>query len=310
VSEGEDPLAGGAGGVRAPWTVFRRELDALGFRPTKTLGQNFLVDPAAARSLADDAGLGAEDFVLEVGAGCGFLTLHLAERAGTVLAVEIDARLFEVARRVLGAHPRVRLVHADALASKHRLAPAVELELPAGPWQLVANLPYSISAPLMVVLARLPNPPRGMSVLVQEEVAERIASRPGEEAWGPLGARLALTYEAELGRRVGAQLFWPRPRVASRVVQLRRRVGPEPTAEEIGPFDALVSRAFQQRRKQLAASLAGVLEGREALEAWLLAAGIQPSDRVEELSPTRLLALSRTPEWRKHCTTVVGEETT
>jgi len=301
MSAGDDPLLGGADGARAPWSVFRRELDALGFRPTKTLGQNFLIDPAAARSLADDAGLGAEDFVLEVGAGCGFLTLHLAERAGAVLAVEIDARLFEVARRVLGTHPRVRLVHADALASKHRLAPEVERALPAGPWQLVANLPYSISAPLMVVLARLPNPPRAMSVLVQDEVAERVAARPGEEAWGPLGARLALTYEAELGRRVGEQLFWPRPRVASRVVALRRRVGPEPLPEELAAFDALVTRAFQQRRKQLAASLAGVLEGRPSLEAWLEAAGIQPSGRVEDLSPMRLLELSRTPEWRKHC---------
>lgn len=301
MSDPHDPLTGGSDGARAPWSVFRRELDALGFRPTKTLGQNFLIDPAAARSLADDAGLGPGDFVLEVGAGCGFLSLHLAERAGTLLAVEIDARLFEVARRVLGAHPRVRLLHADALASKHRLSPLVERELPSGPWQLVANLPYSISAPLMVVLARLPNPPRAMSVLVQDEVAERVAARPGEEAWGPLGARLALTYEAELGRKVGAQLFWPRPRVASRVVALRRRVGPEPAADELGPFDALVSQAFQQRRKQLAASLAGVLEGRGAVEAWLEAAGIRPSDRVEELSPVRLLALSRTPEWRKHC---------
>ena len=309
MSAGDDPLAGGVDGARAPWTVFRRELDALGFRPTKTLGQNFLVDPAAARSLADDAGLTRDDFVLEVGAGCGFLTLHLAERAGSVLAVEIDARLFEVARRVLGAHPRVRLLHADALASKHRLAPAVERELPTGPWQLVANLPYSISAPLMVVLARLPHPPRAMSVLVQEEVAERVAARPGEEPWGPLGARLALTYEAELGRRVGAQLFWPRPRVASRVVALRRRVGPEPEPDEFGPFDALVSQAFQQRRKQLAASLAGVLEGRGAVEAWLEAAGIRPTDRVEDLSPVRLLSLSRTPEWRKHCRTVGGEGT-
>jgi 16S rRNA A1518/A1519 N6-dimethyltransferase RsmA/KsgA/DIM1 with predicted DNA glycosylase/AP lyase activity len=84
-------------------------------------------------------------------------------------------------------------------------------------------------------------------------------------------------------------------------VALRRRVGPEPAADELGPFDALVSQAFQQRRKQLAASLAGVLEGRGAVEAWLEAAGIRPSDRVEELSPVRLLALSRTPEWRKHC---------
>jgi 16S rRNA (adenine1518-N6/adenine1519-N6)-dimethyltransferase len=296
----DDPLARQPG-ERAPWAVFKAELEALGFRPTKTLGQNFLVDPNAARSLAEDAGLGPDDRVLEVGAGCGFLTLHLAERVGSVLAVEIDERLHAVAARVLAGFPNVRLLHADALASKHELAPAVRALLPNGePWHLVANLPYSISAPLLVVLARLPEPPRSMSVLVQEEVAERVAARPGEEAYGPLGVRLALTYEAELGRRVGAQLFWPRPRVASRVVALRRRVGPAPSALDIGAFDRLVTTTFQQRRKQLGTSLAGVLEGRERVEAWLGAAGIDPRARVEELPTDALLRLSRSPEWRAH----------
>jgi len=300
VSDGPDPLARPPG-ERAPWTLFRAELEALGFRPTKTLGQNFLVDPNAARSLAEDAGLGADDWVLEVGAGCGFLTLHLAERVGSVLAVEIDARLHAVASRALAGLANVRLLHADVLASKHELAPAVRALLPAGrPWHLVANLPYSISAPLLVVLARLPEPPRGMSVLVQEEVAERVAARAGEEAYGPLGARLALTYEAELGRRVGAQLFWPRPRVASRVVALRRRVGPAPDPGDLAAFDALVGATFQQRRKQLGTSLAGVLGGRGGVEDWLRSAGIDPRARVEELSPTRLLDLARSPEWRAH----------
>lgn len=300
MSAGSDPLARPPG-ERAPWALFKAELEALGFRPTKTLGQNFLVDPNAARSLAEDAGLGPDDWVLEVGAGCGFLTLHLAERAGTVLAVEIDARLHAVAARVLAERTNVQLLHADALASKHELAPAVRALLPVGrPWHLVANLPYSISAPLLVVLARLDEPPRGMSVLVQEEVAERVAARAGEDAYGPLGVRVSLTYEAELGRRVGPQLFWPRPRVGSRVVALRRRVGPAPSSQDIAAFDRLVATTFQQRRKQVGTTLAGVLEGRGRVEEWLTAAGVDPRARVEELSPPQLLALSRTPEWRAY----------
>jgi 16S rRNA (adenine1518-N6/adenine1519-N6)-dimethyltransferase len=300
VSDSPDPLLRPAG-ERAPWALFKAELEALGFRPTKTLGQNFLVDPNAARSLAEDAGLGQDDFVLEVGAGCGFVTLHLAERVGEVLAVEIDARLHEVAGRVLAGRANVRLLHADALASKHELTPAVRALLPAGrSWHLVANLPYSISAPLLVVLARLSEPPRSMSVLVQEEVAERVAARAGEEGYGPLGVRLALTYEAELGRRVGAQLFWPRPRVASRVVALRRRVGPAPSPEDIAAFDRLVSTTFQQRRKQIGTTLAGVLEGRGRVEEWLAQEGVDPRARVEELTPVQLLALARSPAWRAY----------
>lgn len=298
MSAGADPLVRPAG-ERAPWAVFRAELEALGFRPTKTLGQNFLVDPNAARSLADDAGLARSDLVLEIGAGCGFLTAFLAERVESVLAVEIDPRLMVIARRALASYPNVRLLQADALASKHELAPEVRALLPLErPWRLVANLPYSISAPLLVVLARLPSPPRGMSVLVQEEVALRVAAQPGEEAYGPLSARLALTYRAELGRRVGAQLFWPRPRVASRVVALERRVGPTPTGEELLRFDRLVGLAFQQRRKQVGTSLGEVLGGRREAEAWLGGAGVDPCARVEELSATQLLALARTPEWR------------
>lgn len=294
----QDPLGALEDGRRPPWTAFRTELDAIGFRPSKTLGQNFLVDPNAARAIAEESALGPGARVLEIGAGCGFLTLHLAQLGLELLAVEIDERLLQVAQRLLGQRPNVRWLRTDALAGKHALAPAVAAELPGeGPWHVVSNLPYSISAPLLVVLSRLPNPPRSLSVLVQEEVARRIAARPGEPEWGALTARLALLYRTRAGRAVGPQLFWPRPRVASRVVHLEREVGPPPGAPEVVAYDALVDELFRHRRKQLLPLLAGPLGDREAARALLEGVGLDPRARPETLGAPQLLALSRSHSW-------------
>ncbi len=297
----EDVLGALAGGRRPPWSLFRAELERVGFRPSKTLGQNFLVDPNAARSIAEDAGLAAGEQVLEIGAGCGFLSVHLAALGCELLAVEIDARLFEVAQRLLAGHAHVRWLHADALAGKHALEPRLVAELPdTGPWHVVSNLPYSISAPLLVLLARLPNPPRSLTVLVQEEVARRVVAQPGEPEWGALTARLALRYRARAGRSVGAQLFWPRPRVGSRVVHLAFEplAGSAPVGgEDLQAYDALVDGLFQHRRKQLAAALAEPIGGRAQALAMLREAGLDPTARAEVLTPLELLALARSSRW-------------
>ena len=282
----------GAGEARRErWSEFRSALEAEGFRPSKTLGQNMLLDGNMARSIARDAGVGAGDFVLEVGPGCGFLSVHLAELGVELLAVEIDARLLAVARRFLAPFPRVRLVHADALATKHALAPEILAALPRErPWHLVANLPYKIAAPLLLVAARHDAPPESATVLVQREVAERIAARPGTRAWGALSAKLAVRYQRRLGRRVGAQLFWPRPRVESAVAHLLR----DPAAEPPPPgFDRLVDRLFQARRKRIVGPLQVLLGGAEAARRALGAAGIDPDRRAEDLAPDELAALAR-----------------
>lgn len=300
MSSPADPLGALAGGRRPPWSAFRAELDAAGFRPSKSLGQNFLVDPNAARSIAADAELAPGAFVLEVGAGCGFLSLHLAELGVELLAVEIDIRLLEVARRLLAGHAEVRWWQGDALVGKHALAPGLARELPArGPWHLVSNLPYSISAPLLAVLARLENPPRSMTVLVQDEVARRIAARPGDAEWGALSARLGLVYSASAGRAVGAQLFWPRPRVASRVVRLVQLPAGGLAPAEALAFDALVDALFQHRRKQILATLSERLLDRPTAQALVQSAGLDPRARPEILHPTELLVLSRSPLWRQ-----------
>lgn len=301
MSADESDLDTNAGPRRPPWSVFRGELERLGFRPSKTLGQNFLFDPNAARSIAADAGLAPGARVLEIGAGCGFLTLELAALGFELLAVEIDARLHEVARNLLAGRANVRWLLADALAGKHALDERLLAELPREePWHVVSNLPYSISAPLLVLLSRLPHPPESLTVLVQDEVAQRVAASPGTPEWGALTARLALLYRARLGRFVGAQLFWPRPRVGSRVVQLVH--GPVEGWQRGPPgglaaFDALVERLFQHRRKQLSAALAESLGGRPAALALLSEAGLDPKGRAEDLTPGELLRLSRSSAW-------------
>jgi 16S rRNA (adenine1518-N6/adenine1519-N6)-dimethyltransferase len=272
----------------------RQELEAVGFRPTKGRGQNFLVDPNLARAIVADAGVQAGDRVLEVGPGCGFLTVPLAALDVDLLAVEIDPRLAEIARRRVGANPRVRFVLADVLAGKHALAGEVADALwSEGDWHLVANLPYAITGPLLVLLATGSNPPATMTVLVQNEVADRLVARPGTRAWGGLTVRMRLRYRARAGRSVPAHLFWPRPRVESRVVHLERDRGVELMSEEEAGFDRLVEGLFRQRRKTVRASLGAIVGGRAPAEAALAEASIDPESRPEELEPRAFLALLR-----------------
>ena len=289
---------GGPGWRRPPWSEFRAALDRAGFRPSRRLGQNLLVDENMVRAIARDAGVGEGDFVLEVGPGCGFLSAHLLERGVELLAVEIDARLLEVARELLAPFPGVTLLEGDVLEAKGRLEPRVAGRLPAeGPWFLVSNLPYSVGSPVLVLCARTPNPPTSMTVLIQRELAERVAANPGTAAWGALSARLQIAYSVGILRTVPAHLFWPRPRVESAVLRLDLR--PErPPAPDLDHFDALVGGLFQRRRQALGRVLAARLGGREAALELLGAQGLEPSIRAETLGPEVLLALSRDPLWR------------
>ena len=278
---------------RGTWEDVRARLERVGFHPSRRLGQNFLLDENMVRAIVRDAAIGPGDRVLEIGPGCGFLSLHLAHAGVDLLCVEIDRRLAEVTREVLADYPRTEVVRADALAGKHRLAPEVAERLPAaGPWHMLGNLPYAVASPLLAVLARLDNPPRTMTALIQSEVAERLVARPGSSDWGPLGIKLALGYEATRLRTVPAGLFWPRPRVESAVVRLVRRAeSPPPAVAE--RFDALVDGLFQRRRKTLRTALGGLLGDREEADRRLARAGLDPAGRAEDLELEQLLALSR-----------------
>lgn len=282
---------------RERWSALRGRLSALGFHPSRRLGQNFLIDDNMVLAIARDAGVEPGARVLEVGVGLGVLTRALLDLGAEVVAVEIDGRLATLARERLGDEPRLTLIQADALDGKHRLAGEVDRALGDRPWQLVANLPYSISAPLLVVLARRAVPPASMTVLVQKEVAARIAARPGTSDWGPLSIRLQLDYRAERLRDVGATLFWPRPKVESSVVRLVRRPDPLPVAEREA-LDDLVHALFTRRRQALGRVLSERTGDRAAVLATLEELGRRPDQRAEVLDEGELVRLSRTPLWR------------
>ena len=287
---------------RPPWSRFRAALDAAGFHPSKGKGQNFLLDGNMVRAIAHDARVGEGDFVLEVGPGCGFLSVALASLGVRLLAVEIDRRLHAVAAEFLAPFgDRVELLHADVLAGKHALAAEVRERLPAdSKWHLVANLPYSVAGPVLLLLSRLPHPPRTMTALVQLEVAERIAARPGDKGWGILGAKLAPFYRRTLGRPVPAGLFWPRPQVESAVVHLERNAaGDEAVGGSREDFDALVEGLFQQRRKVVRGSLGGLLGDPEGARALLEELGVDPGARPGTLRSEEFAKLAGSPRWRQ-----------
>lgn len=284
---------------RPTWNVLRTKLDAAGFRPSKRLGQNFLVDDGLCRAVAAAAGpIDADSTVLEVGVGLGFLTHHLLDTGARVIGVEIDGRLADLALDWLEPDRRFELVRTDVLAGKHALAPALLEHLPSGgDWQLVSNLPYAVASPVVALLARLPNPPRSMTVLVQTEVAERLCAGPGDSAWGVLGARLALGYTGRLIRSVGAAGFRPRPKVDSSICRLDARTDVEPLAPaRRAAYDHLAAAAFTQRRKRLRHPLAGLVGGTAEADAWLDAAGVDRERRVESVDPAALLALLDAPQ--------------
>ncbi len=276
---------------RPAWAQFQEQLRAAGFRPSRRLGQNFLLDPNMLQAIARDARIVPGETLLEVGPGLGFLTQQLVECGAALVCVEIDERLLAIAQ---GWITGPRWLHCDVLAGKHTLAPAVAAALPqSSHWQLVSNLPYSVAAPLLAVLADLAHPPRGMTVLVQREVAERIAARPGSSDWGLLSIALQTGYEVEPTRHVPAQLFWPRPEVESSVVRLVRRSEPlEPGRRR--ELLTLAAQLFQRRRQTLGRVL-GEIWGRERALSRLAELGWQASRRAEELDLSELLDLAGTP---------------
>jgi 16S rRNA (adenine1518-N6/adenine1519-N6)-dimethyltransferase len=282
---------------RPAFAALAPKLEALGFRPSKRFGQNFLVDDAMCREIAAASEVEAGDFVLEVGVGLGFLTHHLLLRGARVLGIEIDSRLAAVTREWIGDEPNLELCVTDVLDGKHALAPAVVERLPSrGPWHLVSNLPYAVASPVVALLARLPNHPQSMTVLVQHEVAERFVAQPGDDACGALSLRLSLSFRGKILRSVPASLFRPRPKVDSSICRLE--AVPERaavTAGELAFLDHLVGVCFTQRRKLLRAPLSTLCVSAGEADLWIAQAGIDRDLRVERLDAPMALALVRTP---------------
>ncbi len=249
---------------------------ALGIRPTKTLGQNFLHDPNTIRRLVRTAALEPGEPVLEVGPGLGSLTLGLLAAGHPVTAVEIDPVLAgalpaTVSGRLPGAP--LTVVTADALRLE---------EVPGRPSALVANLPYNVAVPVVLhLLGRLPGLRRGL-VMVQAEVADRLVAAPGSRTYGVPSVKTAWYARATRAGAVPRAVFWPVPNVESGLVRLERRDPPRGDVDRELVF-GLVDAAFAQRRKTLRAALAGRAGSPAAAEALLRAAEIDPAARGETL---------------------------
>ncbi|OPF72962.1 16S rRNA (adenine(1518)-N(6)/adenine(1519)-N(6))-dimethyltransferase [Streptomyces antioxidans] len=258
-----------------------RELAArLGVRPTKQRGQNFVIDANTVRRIVRTAGVRPDDVVVEVGPGLGSLTLALLEAADRVTAVEID----DVLAAALPATVRDRLPHrADRFALVH--SDALRLtELPGpAPTALVANLPYNVAVPVLLhMLGRFPTIERTL-VMVQSEVADRLAAPPGSKVYGVPSVKAAWYAHVRRAGAIGRNVFWPAPNVDSGLVSLIRRDEPPRTTATREEVFAVVDAAFAQRRKTLRAALAGWAGSAGAAEAALRAAGVSPQARGESL---------------------------
>lgn len=267
----------------------RQLADILDLRPTKTLGQNYVIDPNTIRRIVGAAHLETTEHVLEIGPGLGSLTLGILDAAHAVTAIEIDPPVANrLATTVEQWRPdsakRLSVIEADALRISHddiiQARPAVADEAPTA---LVANLPYNVAVPVMLhILAELPSIEHGL-VMVQQEVAERIIAPPGSKIYGVPSVKIAWYAEATSAGNVGTKVFWPAPRITSGLVHFTARQPPNTTATREQVFD-VIDTAFAQRRKTLRAALSKWAGSGAAAEEILVAADVDPKARGEVLS--------------------------
>ncbi len=260
----------GAGALRAL-------ADRHGIRPKRSLGQHFLIDPNLARAIVSDAGIGRGDRVVEIGAGLGSLTRALAQTGAEVLAVEVDPALIPALEESVADLDRVRLLRADAMGWEWA-------EQVRGPGSvLCANLPYNVATPLVLeTLERVPGIDR-LVVMVQREVGERLAARPGEDAYGAPSVRVAYRAQAAIVRRVPPSVFWPRPKVESVIVRLERLDRP-PVAVAESRLWRVVDAGFAERRKTMRNAVRRLGVERDQADRLLHQAEIAPAARAETLS--------------------------
>lgn len=273
-----------------------------GIHLKKSLGQNLLIDHNLLAFIVREAAVDRTDLVLEVGAGSGLLTGHLAEGAGHVVAVEIDPRMVELFREHMAGAGNVSLLNCDVLESKSKLNPAVldavtaALHRPGiSRLKCVANLPYAVSTMVIPLLLEGPLPVQVMVFTVQKEVSDRLAATPGTKDYGALSVIVQALARVEKVRTLGPRVFFPEPKVDSAVVRItpaderRRRIADYRTFAEV------TRGLFTHRRKKIAGALALIerfRDARPALEPLIAAAGIEPGARADQLSVEQIILLS------------------
>jgi 16S rRNA (adenine1518-N6/adenine1519-N6)-dimethyltransferase len=255
-----------------------RELAALlDLKPSKSLGQNFVIDSNVCSKIVRTAGVTPDDIALEIGPGLGSLTLAILDIAKEVIAVEIDSRLAQQLPITVAQyfyHPEnLTVINQDALKI---------IDLPAKPTVLVANLPYNVSVPVLLhLLEKFPTISSGV-VMVQAEVADRLAAKPGGKEYGIPSVKAAWWADVKNVGTVSRSIFWPAPNVDSKLVGFTRRPTPGDEEMRVKVF-TIIDNAFAQRRKMLRSALSGLYGSSSAAEQILIKAGIDPTLRGEAL---------------------------
>ena len=265
-----------------------RELaESLGIRPTKKLGQNFVIDPNTVQRIVRAADVVPTDHVLEVGPGLGSLTLALLQEVTSVIAIEIDPVLAEQLPRTIALHMPERTESLTLIISDAMKVDAV----PGEPTALVANLPYNVSVPVLLHLLEVVPTLRTALVMVQKEVAERLAADPGSRTYGIPSLKARWYGEVRMAGNIGRNVFWPEPNVDSALVRVDRREQPTCESGREWVFK-VIDTAFAQRRKSLRGALAQLAGSPDAAEQALRAAGIDPGRRGEALTLPEFIALA------------------
>lgn len=265
-----------------------RELAAaLDLKPSKSLGQNFVHDANVCRKIVRTAGLEASDIALEIGPGLGSLTLAMLEVAQSVVAIEIDSRLAMQLPITVSRHSErgdlLTVIQADALTLQ---------SLPVAPTVLVANLPYNVSVPVFLHLLEIFPSLRSGVVMVQAEVADRLAAKPNSKEYGIPSVKAAWWADVTGAGSVSRNIFWPQPNVDSKLVGFTRRQTPGDEALRKKVF-AIIDLAFAQRRKMLRSALSSMYGGSAAAAAVLTNAGIDPTLRGEALDIGSFCAIAK-----------------
>lgn len=288
-------------------TAYLKQLfSEVGFTIDARRGQNFLVDLNLIDLLERSAAIQPADVVLEVGTGTGVLTERLSGAAARVVTCEIDPRLAQLARERLVDRQNVTLVEGDALASKHRFAPAMldaiaeaRAASPSGRFLLVSNLPYCVATPVISNLLALPNPFDAAVVTVQREMAERLIASAGTSSYNALSVWLGAQSRGEIVRILPPAVFWPRPKIDSAIVRIDLEPDRRAAISDLGRFHTFVRDVFCHRRKLLRGVLlrmAGDKSSEAAktrVAASFAALGLGPEARAEEISPDGFVALEQ-----------------
>lgn len=273
-------------------TELRRLLGAHGFRFSKAMGQNFLIDPTVPERVAEGSGADKTFGVLEIGPGIGVLTERLCEKAGAVTAVELDRRLLPILEETLSGCPNAKIVTGDIM--KLNIALLVRENMPGLRYAVCANLPYNITTPVLTALYEA-GVFETVTVMVQREVALRICAKPGTADYGSFTVLTAYYAEPEILFDVPPDCFLPRPKVTSSVVRLKMRSAPPPEVEDKAFFFRVVRASFMQRRKTLVNALESAFGavGREELRQIVTSCGFSAMARGETLGLGDFAAVAR-----------------